>query len=40
MDVALVPLAARNLGDLIREMTAFVAPETFPRFNLPQELSA
>jgi RNA polymerase sigma-70 factor, ECF subfamily len=26
-------------GGLIREMTAFVAPEMFPRFNLPQELS-
>jgi len=27
-------------GALIREMTAFVAPEMFPRFNLPQELAA
>jgi len=27
-------------GGLIREMTAFVSPEMFPRFNLPPELAA
>ena len=27
-------------GGLIREMTAFVSPEMFPRFNLPHELPA
>lgn len=26
-------------GALIREMTAFVSPEVFPEFNLPQELA-
>jgi RNA polymerase sigma-70 factor (ECF subfamily) len=27
-------------GALIREMTAFVSPEVFPQFNLPQELAS